>query len=62
MKLRIRWAEYVAWMQKREMVRKPERKPTQKMYAQTDNIKMNLTEIGYEGVNWIYLSQDRIQW
>jgi hypothetical protein len=27
-----------------------------------DNIKMNLREIGIEGVNWIRLAQDRIQW
>jgi hypothetical protein len=27
-----------------------------------DNIKMNLTEIGWEGVDWIDLAQDRDQW
>jgi len=27
-----------------------------------DNIRMDLREIVWEGVNWIYLSQDRDQW
>jgi hypothetical protein len=27
-----------------------------------DNIKLDLTEIGIDGANWIRLSQDRIQW
>jgi len=27
-----------------------------------DNIKMYLTEIGWEGVDWIHLAQDRDQW
>jgi hypothetical protein len=27
-----------------------------------DNIKMDLTEIGIEGANWIRLAQDRVQW
>jgi hypothetical protein len=27
-----------------------------------DNIKMDLREIGIGGVNWICLSQDRVQW
>jgi hypothetical protein len=27
-----------------------------------DNIKMELTEIGINGVNWIRLAQDRVQW
>jgi hypothetical protein len=26
------------------------------------NIKINLTEIGWEGVDWIDLAQDRNQW
>jgi hypothetical protein len=26
------------------------------------SIKMNLTEIGLEGVDWIHLAQDRDQW
>jgi hypothetical protein len=27
-----------------------------------DNIKMDLTEIGWDGGNWIDLGQDRDQW
>jgi hypothetical protein len=26
------------------------------------NIKMDLTEIGINGTNWIQLAQDRVQW
>jgi hypothetical protein len=27
-----------------------------------DNIKMDLTEMGWSGVDWINLAQDRDQW
>jgi hypothetical protein len=27
-----------------------------------DNIKMNLRERGIDGVNWVQLAQDRVQW
>jgi hypothetical protein len=27
-----------------------------------DNIKMDLRKIGIDGVNWIHLAQDRVQW
>jgi hypothetical protein len=27
-----------------------------------DNIKINLTEIGWDGVDWIDMAQDRDQW
>jgi hypothetical protein len=27
-----------------------------------DNIKMDLTEIGWDGMNWINLAQDRDNW
>jgi hypothetical protein len=27
-----------------------------------DNIKMDLTEIGWDGMGWIYMAQDRDQW
>jgi hypothetical protein len=27
-----------------------------------DNIKMDLREIGINGVNWIHLAQDRVRW
>jgi hypothetical protein len=27
-----------------------------------DNINLNLRELGIDGVNWIQLAQDRVQW
>jgi hypothetical protein len=27
-----------------------------------DNIKMDLRDIGWDGIDWIYLAQDRDQW
>jgi hypothetical protein len=27
-----------------------------------DNIKIHLEEIGYDGVDWIHLVEDRYQW
>jgi hypothetical protein len=27
-----------------------------------DNIRMDLREIGWEGVDWIHLAQDTVQW
>jgi transposase len=27
-----------------------------------DNIKMDLTDIGIDGANWIQLAQDKVQW
>jgi hypothetical protein len=27
-----------------------------------DNIRMDLGEIGWDGVDWIYVAQDRDQW
>jgi hypothetical protein len=27
-----------------------------------DNIKLNLREIGTDGMNWIQLAQNRVQW
>jgi hypothetical protein len=27
-----------------------------------DNIKMNVKEIGWEGVEWMHVAQDRDQW
>ena len=27
-----------------------------------DNIKMNIQEVGYEGIDWIYQVQDRDRW
>jgi hypothetical protein len=27
-----------------------------------DNVKIDLTEIGWEGVDWMHMAQDRDQW
>jgi hypothetical protein len=46
------------------LVRKPEgRRPVGRPRRRwMDNIKMNLREIGLDGVDWIDLAQDRDQW
>jgi hypothetical protein len=31
-------------------------------YRWVDNIKMDLREIGWDGMDWIHLAQDRDQW
>jgi hypothetical protein len=46
------------------LVGKPERKrplgrPRRRW---RDNIKINLREIGWDGMDWIDLAQDRVQW
>jgi hypothetical protein len=48
----------------RIMVGKPEGKRTlgKPRHRWVDNIKMNLTEIGCGGMNWINLAQDRDKW
>jgi hypothetical protein len=66
---RMRWAGHVARMGEgrdvyRVLVGRPEGKrplgrPRRKW---EDNIKMNLRKIGIDGVNWIQLAQDRVQW
>jgi hypothetical protein len=45
-------------------VRKPEGKRTlgRPRRRWVDNIKMALREIGWDGMDWIDLSQDRNQW
>jgi hypothetical protein len=48
----------------RVLVGKPEGKtPVERRRRRwEDNIKMDLTELGIDGVNWIRLAQDRVQW
>jgi hypothetical protein len=48
----------------RILVGKPEvKRPTGRPRCRcVDNIKMNLREIGWGGVDWIVLAQDRDQW
>jgi hypothetical protein len=66
---RIRWAGYVAKMgEKRNayriLVGKPEgKKPLGRPRRRWENnIKMDLREIGWGGMDWIDLAQDRDQW
>jgi hypothetical protein len=66
---RMIWAEHVARMgEKRNayriLVGKPEgRRPLGRpRRTWVDNIKMDLREIGWSGVDWIYLVQYRDQW
>jgi hypothetical protein len=63
-----RWARHVARMEKinefKILVGKPEGKisvgrPRRRC---EDNIKIDLGEIGLEGVDWIYLAHDRYLW
>jgi hypothetical protein len=66
---RMRWAGHVARMGEgrgvyRVLVGRPEGKgplgrPRRRW---EDNIKLDLREIGIDGVNWIWLAQDRVQW
>jgi hypothetical protein len=46
------------------LVRKPEgKRPLQRLRHKWEgNIRMNLKEIGWKGVGWIHLAQNRDQW
>jgi hypothetical protein len=66
---RMRWAGHVAPMEEgrsvcRVLVGRPEgMKPLGSPRRRwEDNIKMDVREIGIDGVNWIRLAQDRVQW
>jgi hypothetical protein len=66
---RMRWAGNVAQMGERRnayriLVGKPEgRRPLGRPRCRwVDNIKMDLREIGWDGMNWSDLVQDRDQW
>jgi hypothetical protein len=66
---RMRWAGHVAGMAEgrgvyRVMVRRPEgKRPLGRPRRRWEcNIKMDLREIGIDGMNWIQLAQDRVQW
>jgi hypothetical protein len=66
---RMRWAVHVARMGEkrnayRTLVGNPEQKrplgrPSRRW---VDNIKIDRREIGWDGLNWIDLAQDRDQW
>jgi hypothetical protein len=66
---RMRWAGHVARMGKGRgvysvLVGRPEGKRPlgRHRHRWEDNIKMDLREMGIDGVNWIRLDQDRVQW
>ena len=66
---RIRWAGHVARMGERRgvyrvLVGKPEgKRPLGRPRRRwEDNIKMDLQEVGFWGVDWIELAQDRDRW
>jgi hypothetical protein len=66
---RMRWAGHVACMGEgrnvyRVLVGKPEGKRSlgRPRRRWEDGIKMALGEIGWGGVEWIYLAQDRDRW
>jgi hypothetical protein len=66
---RMRWAGHVARMGEtknayRILVGKPEgKRPLGRPRRRwVDNIKMDLGEIGWDGMDWIKLAQDRDQW
>jgi hypothetical protein len=65
----VRWAEHVARIGEnriayRILVGKPEgKRPLGRPRRRwVDNIKMDLREIGWDGMDWIDLAQDRNQW
>jgi hypothetical protein len=65
---RMRWAGNVARMREgrgvyRVLVGRPERKRPlgRPRLRWENNIKMDLREVGIDGVNWIQLAQDRVQ-
>jgi hypothetical protein len=64
---RMRWAEHVARMGETRnvyaiLVGKPEEERPIGRRRWVDNIKMDLREIGWDGMDWIELPQDRDQW
>jgi hypothetical protein len=65
----MKWAGHVACMGKvrgiyRVFVGRPEgKRPLGRSRRRLeDNIKMDLREIGIDGVKWFQLAQDRVQW
>jgi hypothetical protein len=66
---RMRWAGHVACMWEgrgvyRFLVGRPKGKRPlgRPRHRWEDNIKMDLRDIGIDGVNWIQLALDRVQW
>jgi len=66
---RMKWLERIACMGEERgvysvLVGRPKGKRSlgRPRHRLEDNIKMDLRERGINGVNWIWLAQDRIQW
>jgi hypothetical protein len=66
---RMRWTEHVARMEERRhayrilMAKKEGKRPLGRPRRRwVDSIKMDLREIGWDGMDWIDLAQDRDQW
>jgi hypothetical protein len=66
---RLRWAEHVARMGERsgayrDLVGKPEgrRSLVRPRRRWEDNIEMDLREVGWGGMDWINVAQDRDRW
>jgi hypothetical protein len=66
---RMKWARHVAHMGEmrnayNSLVGKPEgnRQFGRPRCRWEDNIRMDLQEIGWEGMNWIHMAQYRVQW
>jgi hypothetical protein len=62
---RMRWAGHVARMGENGIfVGMPERKRPlgREKRRWVDNIKMDLREIGWDGIDWIDLAEDRAHW
>jgi len=63
---RMTWAGHVACMGKIEnankiLVGKPEKRPLKRYRHRWEDNRMDLGEIGWEGMDWIYLTQTRDQ-
>jgi hypothetical protein len=64
----MRWAGHVAEGEKKNgyriLVEKPEgKRPLGRPRCRwVDNIRMDLTEVGWGGMDWLDLDQDRDQW
>jgi hypothetical protein len=52
---RVAYRVLVGWPKSKRPLGRPRRR-------WEDNIKMDLREIGIDGLNWFQLAQDRFQW
>jgi hypothetical protein len=59
---RMRWARHVEGMGDEECIYDIGGRARRKETTRKTNIKMDLREIGWDGVDWIELAQDREQW